>query len=101
MRGGREIAESCTLPSRADDLRASLETMVRGFADAAARAGAAPAAITFAFSRRAGPPPRADRLRLRGAGGPARRHRRQRPQPPRLRGAGRPRPDARGPLPGP
>ena len=56
MRGAREIAEPRTLPSRADDLDASLATMVAGFEEAAARAGAAPAAISFAFPGRADSP---------------------------------------------
>jgi glucokinase len=56
IRGGSEIAEPCTLPSRADDLRASLATIVAGFEDAAARAATAPAAISFAFPGRADSP---------------------------------------------
>jgi glucokinase len=56
MRGAREIAEPRLLPSNAHDLAASLTTMVTGFEEAAARAGAAPAAISFAFPGRADSP---------------------------------------------
>jgi glucokinase len=56
MRGAREIAGPRTLPSRAHDLPASLATIVEGFEDVAARAGAPPAAISFAFPGRADSP---------------------------------------------
>jgi glucokinase len=56
MRGAREIGAPRTLPSRADDLEASLATIVTGFEEAAARGGAAPAAISFAFPGRADAP---------------------------------------------
>lgn len=46
MRGAREIGEPRTRPARADDLAASLATMVTGFEEAAARVGSAPAAIS-------------------------------------------------------
>jgi glucokinase len=56
MRGAREIGEPRTRPSRADDLAASLATIVAGFEDAAARVGSSPAAISFAFPGRADAP---------------------------------------------
>src|SRR3954463_3536557 len=56
MRGAREAAEPSTLPSRAHDLTASLATIVAGFEEVASRAGAAPAAISFAFPGRADSP---------------------------------------------
>jgi glucokinase len=56
MRGAREIGQARTLPSRAHDLAESLATMVEGFEEVAASAGAAPAAISFAFPGRADAP---------------------------------------------
>lgn len=56
MRGAREITEPRVLPSRAHDLAASLATVITGFEEAAARVGAAPAAISFAFPGRADSP---------------------------------------------
>jgi len=56
MRGAREAGEPFTLPSRAHDLTASLATIVTGFEEVAARCGAAPAAISFAFPGRADSP---------------------------------------------
>ena len=56
MRGAKEVAQPRTLPSRAHDLAASLATIVAGFEDVAARAGAPPAAISFAFPGRADSP---------------------------------------------
>ena len=56
MRGAREIGEPRTRPSRADDLAASLATMVAGFEESAERTGSAPAAISFAFPGRADAP---------------------------------------------
>src|SRR5438552_14347954 len=56
MRGAQEVAAPRTLPSRAHDLDLSLATIVEGFEDVAARAGAPPAAISFAFPGRADSP---------------------------------------------
>jgi glucokinase len=49
LRGNRELAGPRTLPSRADDLPACLDTIVRGFTEIGAESGADPAAISFAF----------------------------------------------------
>jgi glucokinase len=56
MRGAKEIAPPRTRPSRADDLQASLATMLTGFEEAASSAGSPPAAISFAFPGRADSP---------------------------------------------
>src|SRR5436190_2160809 len=56
MRQAREAGPPLTLPSRAHDLAASLATIVAGFEEVAARAGSAPAAISFAFPGRADSP---------------------------------------------
>ena len=49
MQGDRAVVEPITLPTRADDLTACLDNIVRGFTDAQAKTPAAPVAISFAF----------------------------------------------------
>ena len=49
IQGNREIIEPITLPSRADDLNACLETIVEGFTRAKEHIAESPVAISFAF----------------------------------------------------
>ncbi|MBN2370213.1 MAG: ROK family protein [Vicinamibacteria bacterium] len=49
IQGGQEVVDPITLPTYGDKLQACLDNIVRGFAEARARAPEPPVAISFAF----------------------------------------------------